>query len=242
VSVAAAPMTPAKSQHNDALAAVEIFRDLDRAGLAAIAHKCAWRTYEAGQQIVAHLDDTHDVCFIVAGRVRVNIYSPDGRDVTFRDIGRGEIFGELAAIDGAPRSANVVALVDTTIASLRAKEFWQVLRDHPTVAAATLRRLVRLVRSLSERVYEFSTLAVRNRIHAELLRLCRDHMITANQATIDSAPTHAEIASRISTHREAVSRELSDLVRAGMIVRQGQALLIKDVARLARLVETVGEP
>jgi CRP/FNR family cyclic AMP-dependent transcriptional regulator len=231
-----------KGQHHGTLATVEIFRDLDRAGLSAIAHQCAWRTYAAEQQIVGQLDESREVYFVLSGRARVNLYSPDGRDVTFRDIGPGEIFGELAAIDGEPRSANVVALVDTTIASLHANQFWQVLRDHPAVAAATLRRLVRLVRSLSERVYEFSTLAVRNRIHAELLRLCRDHMIAANHATIDPAPTHAEIASRISTHREAVSRELSDLVRAGVIVRQGQALLIKDVARLAHLVETVGEP
>jgi CRP-like cAMP-binding protein len=231
-----------KAQPHDALAAVEIFRDLDRAGLSAIARQCAWRTYAAEQQIVGQLDESREVYFVLSGRARVNLYSPDGRDVTFRDIGPGDIFGELAAIDGAPRSANVVALVDTTIASLRANEFWQVLRDHPAVAAATLRRLVRLVRSLSERIYEFSTFAVRNRIHAELLRLGRDHTIAANQATIDPAPTHAEIASRISTHREAVSRELSDLVRAGVIVRQGQALLIKDVARLAHLVETVGEP
>jgi CRP-like cAMP-binding protein len=231
-----------KAQPHDALAAVEIFHDLDRAGLSAIARQCAWRTYAAEQQIVGQLEESREVYFVLSGRARVNLYSPDGRDVTFRDIGPGDIFGELAAIDGAPRSANVVALVDTTIASLRANEFWQVLRDHPAVAAATLRRLVRLVRSLSERIYEFSTFAVRNRIHAELLRLGRDHTIAANQATIDPAPTHAEIASRISTHREAVSRELSDLVRAGVIVRQGQALLIKDVARLAHLVETVGEP
>ena len=235
-------MSLAQDQHSDSLVAVEIFRDLDRAGLSAIARQCAWRTYAAEQQIVGQLDESREVYFVLSGRARVNLYSPDGGDVTFRDIGPGDIFGELAAIDGAPRSANVVALVDTTIASLHADQFWQVLRDHPAVAAATLRRLVRLVRSLSERVYEFSALAVRNRIHAELLRLCRDQVIAANQATIDPAPTHAEIASRISTHREAVSRELSDLVRGGVIVRQGQALLIKDVARLANLVETVGEP
>ena len=231
-----------KAPSHEALAAVEIFRDLDRAGLAAIARRCAWRTYSAGQQIVGQSDQSREVYFVLSGRARVNLYSPDGRDVTFRDIGPGEIFGELAAIDEAPRSANVIALSDTTIASLRANEFRQVLGDHPAVAAATLRRLVRLVRSLSERVYEFSTLAVKNRIHAELLRLGRDRMTAANQATIDPAPTHAEIASRISTHREAVSRELSDLVRAGVIARQGQTLIIRDMARLANLVESIGAP
>lgn len=222
------------------LASVEIFRDLDEKGVAAIARRCVWRTYTAGQTILSHLDNSNDVYFILVGRVRVNVYSPDGRDVTFGDIERGEMFGELAALDEAPRSANVIALVDTTIASMPAKDFWELLRDHPEVAAATLRRLVRLVRSLSERVYEFSTLGVRNRIHAELLRLCRHHMVAANQAKLEPAPTHAEIASRISTHREAVTREIGDLARAGVIVRQGHALLVQDVARLARLVERAG--
>ena len=187
-------------------------------------------------------DETREVHFILSGRVRVNLYSPDGADVTFRDLASGDMFGELAAIDEAPRSANVVSLAATTIASLNAREFAQVLRDHPAVAAATLRRLVRLVRSLSDRVYEFSTLAVRNRIHAELLRLGREHMSAANQARIDPAPTHAEIASRISTHREAVTRELNELARAGLIERQGHALAIHDIARLARLVEAIDGP
>jgi CRP-like cAMP-binding protein len=171
--------------------------------------------------------------------VRANVYSPNGRDVTFRDLEPGDMFGELAAIDPAPRSANCVALAPTTIATLRAGEYHQVMRDHPEVATATLKRLVRLVRSLSDRVYEFSAFAVRNRIHAELLRLARDHMAGANAAAIDPAPTHAEIASRISTHREAVTRELNDLARQGILGRDGHALVVRDVTRLARLVEAL---
>jgi CRP-like cAMP-binding protein len=237
--MAVAPRDVSKDDRRDALTEIEIFRDLDRAELAAIARRCAWRTYAAEQQVVGQLDETRDVYFVISGRVRANLYSPDGQDVTFRDMATGEMFGELAAIDPAPRSANIVALAPTTLASISAKEFAQVLRDHPTVAAATLRRLVRLVRSLSERVYEFSALAVRNRIHAELLRLCRDQMTAANEATIDPAPTHAEMASRISTHREAVTRELNELARAGVIGRHGPALVVHDVARLARLVEAV---
>jgi len=187
-------------------------------------------------------DETREVHFIVSGRVRANLYSPDGQDVTFRDMGAGEMFGELAALDPAPRSANIVALAPTTTASLKASEFSLVLRDHPEVAAATFRRLVRLVRSLSDRVYEFSTLAVRNRIQAELLRLARDGKISGNTARVEPAPTHAEIASRIATHREAVTRELGDLARAGLVERDGTTLVIRDVARLARLVENVTEP
>jgi CRP-like cAMP-binding protein len=223
------------------LAQIEIFRDLDGAALAAIARKCTWRRYGPEQQIVGQQDETREVHFILSGRVRVNLYSRDGRDVTFRDLGPGDMFGELAALDQAPRSANVVALDPTATASLKWEQFSQLLRDHPEVAAATMRRLVRLVRALTDRVYEFSTLAVRNRIHAELLRLGRDGAIAGNVARIDPAPTHADIASRIASHREAVTRELGELARARLIERDGTALVIRDVARLARLVETVEE-
>ena len=93
--------------------------------------------------------------------------------------------------------------------------------------------------ALTERVFEFSALAVNNRIHAELLRLARDHMTAENTAAIQPAPTHAEIASRISTHREAVTRELSRLSRAGIVVRRSGALVVEDVERLDRLMQDV---
>ena len=147
------------------------------------------------------------------------------------------MFGELSAIDQKPRSANVVALDNVTIASVSATEFWQLVRDYPAIAEATLRRLTALVRSLSDRVVEFSTLAVRNRIHAELLRLGRDHMTTESSALIVPSPTHAEIANRISTHREAVSRELSDLARSGIVERRDGGLFIPDVNELSQLLE-----
>ncbi|MCG8559212.1 MAG: helix-turn-helix domain-containing protein, partial [Hyphomicrobiales bacterium] len=103
--------------------------------------------------------------------------------------------------------------------------------------AALLKRLVAQIRSLTTRVFEFSTLAVSNRIQAELLRLARDNGIDDNTALITPAPTHTEIASRISTHREAVTRELSRLTQNNVIRREGRALCVTDVDRLARMVQ-----
>jgi predicted transcriptional regulator len=95
---------------------------------------------------------------------------------------------------------------------------------------------------LSERVLEFSTLAVRNRIHAELLRLAADARREDGQALLSPAPSLSEIADRISTHREAVSRELSRLGSIGLLRREGGDLLVPDMARLEKLVrEAKGE-
>ncbi len=227
------------AQAEESLHDIEIFKNLPLGDLEALAKRCQWRRFTANQEIVGYMDETRDVFFIVKGKVRAVIYSLAGKEVTFRDIGAGQIFGEFSAIDDQPRSANVVALADSLIASMSANVFWQVLTDYPEVAAATLKLLSRQLRALSERVFEFSTLAVKNRIHAELLRLARDHMQDDNTAVISPAPTHADIASRISTHREAVTREINDLARAGLIKRRSGTLEICDVTRLARLVEEV---
>jgi len=223
----------------ESLVGVEVFRRLDAAERGRLAALCSGRRYEAQQRILSHKDQTRDVYFIVSGKVRVTIYSLGGKEITFRDQPAGEMFGELGAIDGEPRSAHVMALEDSLLASMSRETFWEVLGSYPEVAAFTLKRLASLVRLLSERVFEFSALAVRNRIHAELLRLARENPFEDNTAVISPSPTHADIASRISTHREAVTREYHDLAEAGVIVQRRGELAINDVARLESMVREV---
>ena len=105
------------------------------------------------------------------------------------------------------------------------------------MVGTVLKRLTNQIRALTERVFEFSALAVENRIQAEVLRLARDHMEGDNSALIKPAPTHAEIASRVSTHREAVTRALSDLARRGIVERRDGTLAVLDVEALSELVE-----
>lgn len=223
----------------ETLAIIKFFEGLSSSELNALARKCRWCRYSAGQQIIGHQDESKDVYFIVAGRVRVIVNSASGKEVMFRDLDAGTTFGELSAIDGEVRSASVVALAPTVLATMSADYFHRVLQSHPDVARRLMTYLVGLVRRLSDRVVEFSILAVKNRIHAELLRLARDQGYDGNTAVIVPAPTHAEIASRVSTHREAVTRELNALARDGLIRRERRGLVIDDVAHLARLVEKV---
>lgn len=173
---------------------------------------------------------------VVSGAVRVTAYALSGRETTFRDVQEGDTFGELAAIDGRPRSADVIAIEDSLLASITPGVFWNLLRDQPTVVADVLARMCHLVRQLSERLVDLSTLDVHNRLNAELLELARAGRNEGNVAIIDPAPRHADLASRISTYREQVTRELSALARAGILERAGRALVVRDVARLARLV------
>jgi CRP-like cAMP-binding protein len=228
--------------HLAALKRVPILAVLSEERLADLARICKWREYGAGEEILSYHDASTEVFFLVTGKVRVIIYSAEGRAVVFTDLQSGSLFGEIAAIDGGPRSAGVEAMEPSTIASLTASQFQSLLLREPAVAVATLRHVAAEVRRLSERVLEFSTLGVQNRIHAELLRLATAAGHRSGQALLSPAPSLSDIANRISTHREAVSREFSRLGSIGLLRRQGGDLQITDVARLDRLVrEAKGE-
>lgn len=203
--------------------------------LDAISRQCAWRHYEAGQRLVAREAADRDLHMIVSGTVRVTSYSSAGREISFRDLLEGTSYGEVAALDGLPRSADVVAIAPTLIASLPPASFRALLSDEWVVNERVLLRLSDLVRRLTDRVLDLSTLSVQRRIHDELLRLARAGGVEGNRARIDPAPKHAEMASLVSTYREQVTRELSALTKAGILAKDGGVLVVLDFARLQAL-------
>ena len=204
-----------------------------------LAAQCRWRRYAAGHRVISRQTPGQDVYLIIAGRVRVTSFSASGRQVTFRDIPAGDWFGDFAAIDGLSRSADIVAIESALVAAMPPAIFRDLLHNHPAVCDRMLNRLVTSVRELTERVFDLSTLGVQNRVHAELLRLAREAGIRGNVAHLDPAPKHAELASRVSTYREQVTRELSALVKQGLLQRTGHALVITDVGALEKIVAEV---
>ena len=215
---------------------ISTFAQVQGDAIARLDKRCIWRCYERGEPILDYLDETDDVHFVVSGRARASIYSLSGKMVTFCDLSAGEMFGEYAAIDGGPRSVGVEAISNCVVASLPAPAFREILQSEPAVSQALIEHLVGKVRKLTTRIYEFSVLAVNNRIQAEILRLARRAPCDGGRARIGVPPTHGEIASRTSTHREAVTRELNRLARLGLIKREGKALIVEDYPRLEMMV------
>ncbi|MDM0046714.1 Crp/Fnr family transcriptional regulator [Variovorax dokdonensis] len=222
-----------------ALRSVALFATLPPERLDALAQACNWRSLPAGQTLVQRSVRESDVHFVIAGQLRITYFALGGRQLIFREVSAGEYFGELAAIDGEPRSADVVTLQPSVVASLDAAGFRALLREEPSVAEWVMRGLCRLVREVSERVIDLSTLGVQNRVHAELLRLAREAGCADNHARLEPAPTHADMASRISTTREQVTREINALQARGLVAKDGRALLLQDVAQLERMVAEV---
>jgi len=216
---------------------VPLLEGLPPERLDALARECAWRRFKPEQRILSRASPDRDLYFIVSGRVRVTTYSTTGRQVTFRDFGEGEHFGEVAAIDGMGRSADVIGLESGLLASLSPAALHRLLREEPVVAEHLLRGLAGMVRRLSDRLIDLSTLGVHHRLHVELLRLAREAGVSGNRARLDPAPKHADLASQVSTYREQVTRELSALARAKVLGKEGRALVVLDVARLRRMVD-----
>jgi CRP-like cAMP-binding protein len=193
-------------------------------------------TLRPGQIVIGHQDTTTDVFIVIEGTLRVELYSLNGREISLADLGPGELFGEFAAIDGEPRSATVAATGACTLACVSGETFRRLTLSTPETAEWLARRLVGRIRLQTERIFELNALAVRSRLHCELLRLSVDAGIADNGATIVPAPTHAQLAARIGTHREAVTRELQYLAKRGIVIQQGRELRINDVAELAEIV------
>jgi CRP-like cAMP-binding protein len=211
---------------------ITLFEDLPEAELAAIARACTTRTYVRH----AHISDEHelasDVFFILSGTVRANSISSDGREIIYSDLGVGDIFGEFAAIDGGLRSSGLVATSDCLLARMPAEKFFALLGANSTVALRLIQLLVVKIRRMSERVFEVSALAVRERVRRELLRLAAEGTPEERGVIIRPAPTHYEFAARIGSHREAVTRELNRLEEARVLQIGRREIRIADLGLL----------
>ncbi len=196
--------------------------------------------FEKNRQIVGQEDSSTDLYLMVEGVARAKSYSETGKEVSYRDMGAGELFGEFSAIDDAPRSAAIVAVSDCVVAKISSNIFRETVRNDANIAMALIELLIAKNRGLTERIHEFGTLAVRHRIQSELLRLadavCEEDALSAKFVI----PTHAEFANRICTHREAVTKELSYLASTGLIEVEKSTILIADYQRFRQVAGNLG--
>lgn len=219
---------------------IRLFAGVSDADIARISRQCSWMHVKPGTHVLQTSDTSSDIFFIAKGRVTVNHFSGSGREVTYTKIEEGDFFGEFSAVDGKDRSANVVTDQNAVIARLSSSMFRNTLLEYPEVALRLCEHLVRKNRELTSRVYEFSAFPVPHRVQLELLRLCERAEKVDGRYVISPAPTHYEIATRTSTHREAVSRELSALAHAGILDVRRRTIVVKNINRLRAMVDEFG--
>ncbi len=205
---------------------------LDPSDRAALEQRWTISRFARKEIVISHDEQSRDIFFVLEGRARATVYSEGGVAVAYRDIESGGVFGELGAIDRRPRSASVEAVEPLRVARLSEATFRDLVNTRPGFRWTLLDHLASEVRRLTDRVYEFSTLVVRKRLIRELLRLATGLDGAEGEATIRPAPTHAYLAAKISTHREAVSRAMSVLAKQKLLTKRGDALVLRDLAVL----------
>jgi CRP/FNR family transcriptional regulator, cyclic AMP receptor protein len=227
-------VTTSGSERPGSLAGISFFRPLDPAHREACERQCGWHRWSRSQHIIDREGHSRDVYFVVSGHVRVvDFHDASHRFVIFDDIGSGGCFGELAAIDGMPRSAHVVAAEETVTASMHGDALLDLVFAHQELGLAFLQRLTEMVRQSDTRIMDISLLHVHDRIYVELLRRAKTGGgRPPNTAIITPVPIHAEIAARVSTTRETVNRVFGELTRLNILRRDGDGLTILDLGRL----------
>ncbi|CAN2535776.1 CRP-like+cAMP-activated+global+transcriptional+regulator [Methylocapsa aurea] len=212
---------------SNSLLRIAYFEGLEAAEAERVARKCIWRRVDERELVVDYDDRSTDVYFIVSGDLRVLIRTPAGKEVILCDLHPGQIFGEMAAIDGAERSANVTALTKSELCIMPASVFKTVLFSQPAACEKVLRLLTKRIRDLNARLFERSVLDLRHRLYAELLRLSLPRKGHDGQAIISPPPLQHDLAARIGCRREQVNREVQAMIHEGLAekIRGGLVLL-----------------
>jgi CRP-like cAMP-binding protein len=208
------------------LSDIPLFRDAEPEILRRFAGREVWGTHEPGAMVVDFDDVSVDVFFILSGALRAVIRTIGGREIILGDLRGGDIFGEMAAIDDAPRSASISVLNRAVVARMSGKLFIELATQSPIVARRLMRVLTERVRAGNERLVEHSALTIRYRLYAELLREGRLRGGSSTELAISPPPVQQVLAGRIGARREAVSREIADLIRRGAVARTAGALVI----------------
>ena len=219
---------------------IELFSDLGKESCRRYAQALSWRTYSENELIVDIDDVSDDVLFIVSGLVRVVHRTAIGKDVILGEIGEGTYFGEMAAIDGQVRSANVTALQKSSIATMRASLFRDILLREPEISISVLNLLVRRVRTLNRKLSEHAYLTAVERLYCELLRSSHLRVGHDRQRSISPPPTQQELAERIGSRREVVSRALCALEEQGLLEKSRGALILLNSSELNRRISQKG--
>lgn len=225
----------------DNICKIPLFTSLDPKLGEQYGKRCLWKDYDAHELIIDIDEETTDVRFIMSGLVRVINRFSVGKEVILGEMSPGDFFGELSAFDGETRSANVTALYKTSICVMPQSLFLELMQNSNEINIAVIRVLTQRIRTLNMRLAEQSFLQAKHRLYAELLRLSKPRAANPDQRSISPPPTQKELAERIGTRREVVSRELNSLHKQGIFEKTRGALVLLDAPELQKRISAAWE-
>lgn len=237
---------PAKLQekHQALLGSIPLFAELSEEQLAKVAGLAVVKNFSAREAVVHQGDPARSLFAIVRGRLKVASSGPDGRDVVLGIMSEGEVFGEVALLDGGLRSATCTAMEPCELLAIDRMEFMALLEQSPAIAVKLLQVLGARVRRLSQRSEDTALLDVPSRLARVLLDLAErfgeKRGAPVPGIVITLKLSQQELGDMVGATRESVNKNLGDWTRQGLLeLVSGRMVILKidEFRSLARMNE-----
>lgn len=205
---------------------VHLFSGLSDDDLATIERHTTRKRYRKNTVIIERGDEAHTFYLVIEGRLKVFIAGEDGREIVLNDLGPGDYMGELALLGDTPRTASVVTQEDSEFLILTKQSFLKFVSDYPEITLTMMRDLAKRVADLAD---EVSSLALLD-VYGRTVKLLNENAREEGDRLITDRFTHQEIANRVGSSREMVSKILKDLRVGGYIsVEQKRFILNREL-------------
>ena len=214
------------------LSALWLFEDLSEAEFATLLQSMQIRTYRSKEIIVKKGDPADGLYVILDGHAKVASQNKEGWDTAFSVMGPNEAFGEIALLDGQPRSATVTTMKECQVAYMPVSTFRHLLIESPTIAVKLLGVLAKRVRRLSQNLEDRDALGVRERLAKQLLSLAE---ASPEGLLVDLSLSQQELGDLVGATRESVNKHLREWKKQGLIEQRRRALVLHDVKALRSL-------
>ena len=204
-----------------------LFGELDPEALARLADRAIERTYKKGQLIFYQGDPAEALFIVIEGRIKVVVVNEDGNEMLLVTLEALDVFGEVALIDGEPRSASAETLEQTRVLVLTRATFLEALRESPAMTESLLRSLGAVLRRLTEQTADLVFLDLHGRVAKLLVGLAEKNGLTQAGSELDLQLTQSDLASMVGGSRQSVNQILKSFERRGFVELHGRKLVLK---------------
>ncbi|WP_315830902.1 Crp/Fnr family transcriptional regulator [Bradyrhizobium prioriisuperbiae] len=221
------------------LSAHPIFRDIDREALAHLCQYAKTRKFRKGAMVLAKGDPGDRLLAVMSGTVKIGTSAASGRSTIFNLVSAGELFGEIAFLDGSPRTADAVANTACEILSFDKRDFLPFMQSQPLLLMKFIELLCQRLRWVSEHVEQIGLPDLQTRLAKTLIRLGERDPATAKSDKV--AVTQQELSEMIGMSRESINRQLRAWVARGWVKLGHGAIVVLDMTPL-RVIAAEDEP
>ena len=198
-------------------------------------HNMVTRSHPSNRVILLENDWGGSVYLIIEGWVKIRTYNLDGKEVTLNILGKGELFGEMAALDEVPRSTDVITLTPTKICSIPAQDFVELVHTQPLAGLHLAQLMAKRLRQVNRRL-RLREADSMSRVADIILFLVEGQGKEGSEGTKIPNLPHRELSSLSGLARETVTRVLMKLEKKGLINRDQDAICIPDISALEQLI------